>query len=149
MFLGFSTGFGMRCFTLILMLFLSLGALAEASLSLAEVYSFDNSHIGAAGSPSPNYEAFKAELSRGKGAEANFQGLLKDGRPAAKIYAALGLYSLDKLRGVAALESLRDDSSPVRTMSGCMVDESTVGEVARELLANDGEAVGIYVPSAR
>lgn len=135
----------MRKFTLILLFLLAVMAQAEPTMTLADVASFDSSHIGYAGSASPNFDAFKAELARGEKAAPLFEKLLKQGKPAAKIYSALGLYSLDKERGMAALESLRSDDTPLRTMSGCMMDETTVGKVATELLQNNGEAIGVYV----
>lgn len=135
----------MRKLMVILFSLLALLAQAETPLSLAEVSSFDNSHIGMAGSPSPNFAAFQSEVNRGDKAAPLFEKLLQEGKPAARIYAALGLYSLDRSRGLAALESLKSDPSKVRTTNGCMTDETTVGEAVTELLANDGEAITIYV----
>lgn len=131
---------------MILMLVLSLGALAEPTLNLAKVTSFDSRATGYGGTESSNYKAFRSELERGAQAAPLFAELLANGSPEARLYSALGLYHLDKSRGVAALENLRTDSSPLRTLSGCLGFQSTVGATARGLLKNDGQAIAAYLP---
>ena len=131
---------------LILILFLAVVSHAETALTLANVESFDNSHIGYAGSPSPNYDAFRAEYQKGQKALPTFEKLVKEGKPAAKIYSAIGLYGLDKKRGLAALQSLKSDQAEVRTMNGCEQMDTTVGEVVKELLVDNGENLQYWVP---
>jgi hypothetical protein len=133
------------CFVLMLS---SLAALAEPAqqISLAEVGRFDSSLIGFGATPSPNFEAFQMARARGAEAAPLFEKLLKQGSPAARLYSAIGLYGLDRARGVAALESLRSDQARVETMEGCMMHETTVGGVAVELLAGGGEALRSYLP---
>ena len=135
----------MRHLALILMILLGSVAWAATDLPLAEVSRFDGSAIGYAGSPSPSYAAFAAELEKGAAARPLFEQTLKEGTPAARLYAALGLYSLDKERGTAALQSLCSDSSPLQTMHGCLMSDTTVGAMAAELLKNDGEAAQGYL----
>lgn len=130
---------------LILILFLAVIANADP-LTLANVESFDNSRIGYAGTPSPNYEAFRAEYAKGPKALPTFEKLLKEGKPAAKIYAAIGLYGLDNKRGLAALQSLKSDTTAVRTMNCCEQMDTTVGEVVSELLVDNGENLQYWLP---
>ena len=134
---------------LILILLLLLAVIANAqttSLTLANVESFDNSNIGYAGTPSPNYEAFRAEYKKGQKALPIFEKLLKEGKPAARIYAAIGLYGLDKNRGQAALQSLKTDTTAVRTMNCCEQTDTTVGEVVTELLVDNGQNLHYWLP---
>ena len=125
---------------------LTMAAHGESKLKLSDVARFDASAIGYAAAKSPNYEAFLAELSRGDAAIPEFEALLKDGTAAAKLYSAIGLYHFDKARGVAALETLRGDSTPVTGMAGCMMEQATVGSMAEELLKDDGIATRAYLP---
>lgn len=120
---------------------------AETTLKLAEVARFDASAIGYAAAASPNYQAFRVELNRGEAARPLFEELLERGTPAAKLYSALGLYHLDRARGSLALEKLKGDKAPVSGMSGCMMEEATVGQMAAELLKDNGSATRAYLPA--
>jgi hypothetical protein len=97
---------------------MSVFAHADSVLPLAEVNRVDSSAIGYAGSASPNYEAFKAELARGEAARPLFEKLIKEGTPAAKIYSAMGLYGLDQRQGRQALVALQNDKSKLELMTG-------------------------------
>ena len=95
---------------------------------------------------SQNYQAFRAEVERGEAAAPLFEELLKTGTPAAKLYSALGLYHLDRERGVKALQSLSGDTTKVSEMNGCMVDETTVGATAKMLLGDNEAVARAYLP---
>lgn len=134
---------------LIVTLLLSVWASAGPELpALALVDRFDDSHIGYAGSASPNYDAFRAEYGRGNAARPVFEKILEKGTPAARIYAAIGLYGLDKTRGMEVLQEMKADKAPVTAMSGCMQWETTVGELVTELLADDAQGLRGYLPRA-
>ncbi len=137
----------MKRLLIFLLTAMTLTVHAETQLKLAEVERFDASAIGYAAAASPNYKAFRAELNRGKAAVPLFEELLERGTPAAKLYSALGLYHFDKTRGVRALEGLKGDSAPVSGMSGCMMEQATVGEMAAELLKDGGSATRAYLPT--
>lgn len=136
----------MRHLIVILLATLGLAAQAEPTLKLAEVTRFDSSVIGYAASASPNYEAFRQALRQGEAAAPLFAELLKTGTPAAKLYSAIGLYHLDQKRGVQALQSLSDSSEPVSSLMGCLMNQSTVGETAKELLKDGQAGVRTYLP---
>ncbi len=131
-----------KSFVMVLMLV----TMAWAAPSLGQVGRFDNRAIGYAGGESPNYEAFRTELAKGASARPEFERLVKEGSPAARIYSAIGLYSLDKAAGTKALEGLKADSSPLKTMNGCLMNDTTVGKTAQGLLANGGEEIQFYLP---
>lgn len=136
-----------RPFILVFTVLLAVWASAEPeSPTLAQVQRFDSSHIGYAGSASPNYEAFRAEVARGEAARPVFEEILEQGPPAARIYAAIGLYGLDKERGMAALEGLKSDRAAVTIMTGCMQWETTVAEVVTGLLADGAQGLQGSLP---
>lgn len=128
------------------MTLMMLMTMAWAALPLGQVQRFDNRAIGFAGGESPNYEAFRAELAKGAAARPQFERLIKEGSPAARIYSAIGLYSLDKAAGTKALQNLKADTAPLKTMNGCLMNDTTVGKTASELLANGGEEIQFYLP---
>lgn len=101
---------------------------------LAEVKEFHGSSIGFGSAPSPYYYKFQAEAAKGESAVPLLEQLLLDGTPAARLYAALALYSIDNDRGVRALESLKGDPSHVVTLFDCTRGGSTVGELAAAAL---------------
>lgn len=136
----------MRHLIVILFAALSLAAHAEPTLKLAEVSRFDTNAIGYAASASPNYEAFRRALGQGEAAAPLFAELLKTGTPAAKLYSAIALYHLDQKRGVQALESLSDSSETVSSLMGCLMNQSTVGEIAKGLLKDGQAGVRAYLP---
>lgn len=129
--------------TFLLLGMLTLGAYAQTH-PLAQVARFDNAHIGYAASQSPNYAAFTSVLKTEQ-AETVFTEVLDNGTPAGRLYAAVGLYHLDEQKGRAALSQLSRDQSGLETMNGCMVFETTLGEVAAELLS-DSAALQSYLP---
>lgn len=129
-------GFGFLC--------LLLGASAQ-ELSLAEVTRFDSRATGYAGVESVSFLAFKREVERGAEARALFNRLLREGPPAAQLYAAVGLYNLDTSEGTEALRSLLKNTSPVGTSEGCDVEETTVAAVAQRLLETPA-AIRSYLP---
>lgn len=136
----------MRICILALLALMSLSAHAESTLKLSEVVRFDGRAVGYAATESQNYQAFRAEVERGEAAAPLFEELLKTGTPAAKLYSALGLYHLDRERGVKALQSLSGDTTKVSEMNGCMVDETTVGATAKMLLGDNEAVARAYLP---
>lgn len=131
---------------IILVLFLlATGVQAAPSLELAQVTRFDGSHVGYAGSASPNYEAFRAVFNQGQQARAIFEKTLQDGTPAAKVYSAIGLYHIDPEAGIKALSALQGDSSDLESLNGCLALRTTVSELATEFLA-DRRALTAYLP---
>ncbi len=97
---------------------------------MAEVKEFHGSSIGFGSAPSPYYYKFQAEAAKGEGAIPLLEQLVLDGTPAARLYAALALYSIDNDRGIDALESLKGDTSPLVTLFDCTRGGGTVGEFA-------------------
>ena len=93
--------------------------------------------VGYAGQKSDTYKVFATALKQGQRSKPLFQKCLKGGTPAAKLYGALGLYSLDPREGREALAQLRGDSNEVSMLKGCILERSTVGELAEKLLSKE------------
>lgn len=134
----------MRC--VVLLVAMLVGPVLAEQRGLARVSGFDTVATGFAGTKSDNYKTFEAELARGAKAAPVFEKALKEGTPAARLYAAVGLFKLDEGRGKAALESLRSDGARVWSTEGCDREETTVGAMATRLLKNAPQAMGAYSP---
>jgi hypothetical protein len=94
---------------------------------LAEQKKIASETIGAAGTPSLEYEIF-AQVRRVVSPE-EMVALLHHESPIVRGYAAQ--HVAEKVPGAhARLAQLLDDASPVTTMSGCMIFDATVGTVA-------------------
>lgn len=122
---------------------LAIGSLAQSEL--ATTTRFEAPAIGVAATKGAGYLAFQTELQRGAEAQPLFQDLLQHGTPAARLYAALGLYSLDRERGLQALQNLTSDASEVTSYNGCEAEVTTVGAVAKSFLGDDGATIRYYL----
>jgi hypothetical protein len=78
------------------------------------------------------FDALSAQIERGDGdaLRPELERLLTKATPAGKLYAALLLARLDPEAGRATWQRLAGDRSPVRTFSGCVMGQTTVGEYA-------------------
>lgn len=122
---------------LLILALLSLPALSQPTFT-----SLDARATGYGGGKSENYLAFERLLDQGPGARDQFEQLLKEGNGAGRLYAALGLWSLDPDRGRQAMTNLLQDREKVRLMVGCLGTEAEVREVANELLSDRPSMVG-------
>lgn len=60
--------------------------------------------------------------------------LRRDGTPAAKLYAGFLMLKIDESSGVQMFRSMENDNSKVQYQSGCEVETTTVGAVAKEVV---------------
>jgi len=60
--------------------------------------------------------------------------LRRDGTPAGKLYAGFLMLKIDESAGMQMFRSLESDNSKVEYQSGCEVETTTVGAVAKELV---------------
>lgn len=135
-----------RIFALLLtLLWLAAPATAHSDETLAQVTRFDTRATGGAGDESSSYLAFRHEVSKGEKALPLYYQLLIEGSPPARLYAAIGLYSLDVKEGKRALRVLWDDPSQVTITDGLGRQDTTVGLVAQRIFA-EPEYVGLYLP---
>ena len=90
---------------------------------------------------SPVFKAFKAEVQKGVKALPTFQACLQDGSPAAKVYGALGIWSVDEKKGRAAMTNLLGDMDKLSLLNGCLKRLTTVDAVAKDLLDNSDDTL--------
>lgn len=135
-----------RIFALLLiLLWLATQATAQNTTALAQVTQFDARSSAESGSESASYMAFRHEVSKREKALPLYYQLLIEGSPAARLYAAIGLYSVDVKEGKRALRVLWDDPSRVTISDGLGRQDTTVGLVAQRIFA-EPEYVGLYLP---
>jgi hypothetical protein len=123
---------------LLLLILLAIPGGAQELISSTELHT---SAVGFAGQKSPTFQSFENVLKQGESAETVFIKCLKDGTPAARLYGAIGLFSLDKEKGQKALQSLSGDHDTVTLFQGCIKSNHEVGELATALLKEDGRTV--------
>jgi hypothetical protein len=101
-------------------------------LTKADVVAFGG--VGFAGETLPEtaaYFALAGQVARDPTAVGpHLERLLDDATPAGRIYAATLLDKADPVAGQAAWQRLSHDTSPVRTMSGCIAGQTTVAQYA-------------------
>ena len=111
-------------------LLLLLATIATAE-NLMDCKVLESRFIGRGASTSPNFERFSAMV---KNQDTDGLKKLAKGSPAARLYGALGLYQIDKKSGRKALKALVADQSEVTVMQGCVIQQSTISDVAEQLL---------------
>ena len=133
----------MKHYLFAIFLALSSATWSQELLSVKELHTFAT---GYAGSKSATYQIFEQELNKAEAARPVFEKCLKSGTPAAKLYGAMGLYSLDAAEGKEALKRLAKSEGKVKVLSGCILSEYKVSEVADELLnSEDGLSVHSFL----
>ncbi|MTK02551.1 hypothetical protein [Micromonospora sp. CP22] len=113
--------------------------LAKAVTDLGQATTVAFGGVGIAGRLLPETEAYQRVAAAVTDHPASVRDLLDrlltTGGPAGRVYAATLLELLDPATGRAAWTSLRGDLAQVRTISGCVMGSTTVGEYAAERLA--------------
>ena len=122
--------------SILLVLFIVTLTLTAVAQDFSQIPALHARATGIAGEESSNYKVFAKTLEQGARSKPLYLQALKSGTPAAKIYAALGLWTLDREQGKLALEQLVDDKEPLVLLSGCCSETITVGQVAKDLLSN-------------
>ncbi|MFJ8578926.1 hypothetical protein [Micromonospora sp. NPDC093277] len=97
--------------------------------------------VGIAGTLLPATEAYqrveRALDEHPAEARQQVDRLLEQGSPAGKAYAAALLDTVDRAAGRAAWSRLRADDGELTTFTGCLMDQTTLGEYAAERLADE------------
>lgn len=88
--------------------------------------------VGFAAMPAREEKAFRA-LLRGPKAPEQFGKLLSEATPAGQLYALLGLKLLKDPAYEKAYPRYAANEQPVSTMSGCIVMQTTVDALARQI----------------
>ncbi|WP_329105428.1 hypothetical protein OG792_32590 [Micromonospora sp. NBC_01699] len=105
---------------------------AVRELRTAEAVAFGG--VGFAGRIMPSTEAYNilevALPSRLDEVRPHICELLTHGSPAGKVYAATLLARFDPAAARAAWEALTDERAEFTTYTGCLIDQTTVGEYA-------------------
>jgi hypothetical protein len=78
------------------------------------------------------YDVAEALERDGEALRPRLERLLDTATPAGRLYAADLLYQLDPAAGRQAWHRLVGDGTEVRTFSGCVMGQTTVGEYAGE-----------------
>ncbi|MEP0545997.1 MAG: hypothetical protein ABJF88_03630 [Rhodothermales bacterium] len=103
----------------------------EAAFALLlNTRTFASSHVGIAGSPSEQYEAFNTLLRRADAPEV-FSALLRRAYPAGQLYALSGLYLTDRGAFYIVVGSYETSQDSVSTQMGCVGDLTPVAEIVR------------------
>ncbi|MEU2612364.1 hypothetical protein ABZ570_12390 [Micromonospora sp. NPDC007271] len=114
-------------------------AAAVEELAAADTLAFGG--VGIAGTLLPATEAYRqlegALEEHPAAARQQLDWLLEHGSPAGKAYAAALLDTVDGAAGRAAWTRLRDDPGELTTFTGCLMDQTTLGEYAAERLAGE------------
>lgn len=88
--------------------------------------------VGVAGVISPMEKDFRALLKE-PDAVAQCQKLLTDATPEGQMYGLLGLKLKDETAFVAALSKYKESKQQVRQQSGCIMHNSSMGELAASI----------------
>ncbi|MFY1688745.1 hypothetical protein [Plantactinospora sp. WMMB782] len=112
---------------------------AVRELADADVVAFGG--VGLAGQvlvPTEAYRTVEAALpDRGEEIRPRLTWLLANGSAAGKAYAATLLDRLDPAAARDAWRGLLDDRAELTTFSGCLMDQTTLGEYAAARLGQD------------
>ncbi|MFU8872366.1 hypothetical protein [Micromonospora sp. SL4-19] len=115
--------------------------LDAAVREMAEADTLSFGGVGIAGTLLPATEAYWQVERRleehPKEVRQKVDWLLANGSPAGKAYAAALLDTVDRAAGRAAWARLRDDDGELTTFTGCLMDQTTLGEYAAERLTAD------------
>ena len=105
----------------------------DAVASLGQVKMFAFGGIGVAGTPSQGQQLFNRVLDS-PDALKHFNGIMKSGNAAGKLYALCGLKALDKAAYNTALASLKTDkTTTVETAAGCMISHQPVASIVKNI----------------
>ncbi|MEO0858598.1 MAG: hypothetical protein AAFY55_17270 [Bacteroidota bacterium] len=97
---------------------------------LLNTRTFASSHVGFAGMPSEQYEAFNTLLRRPDAPEV-FRALLRRAYPAGQLYALSGLYLTDRTAFDSVVGDYEASQDSVSTQMGCVGDLTPVAEIVR------------------
>jgi hypothetical protein len=116
---------------------LSNSDLPDYVITLVNAQRLDAAAIGYAAVKSPTYEAFEQTMAAGKSLYSQLQSIYPTATPVGKLYLAQVIQSVNPTAGQQLLRELVADLTPIQRMSGCLMMETTVGEVAKELLGSN------------
>ncbi|MEZ0276115.1 MAG: hypothetical protein ACAH88_14500 [Roseimicrobium sp.] len=100
--------------------------------ALTSTTTFAIGGVGVAGIISPMEKDFRALLKE-PDAVAQCQKLLTDATPEGQMYGLLGLKLKDETAFVAALSKYKESKQQVRQQSGCIMHNSSMGELAASI----------------
>ena len=101
-------------------------------LAKTEVFAFGG--VGFAGTTSQGEKDFRIMLTQSPAAALDsFERLYAIANAQGRLYALAGIRKLDPNRFKKLMVPIRDSKEPVRTMSGCIADKRTLGEVVKEI----------------
>jgi len=101
-------------------------------LEVAKIFAFGG--VGFAGTPSQEELAFKSILALPSDtAKQRLERLYASGNPQAMSYALAGMRKLDRKRYAELIVSARTSDASVHTMSGCIMRNEKLREIANEL----------------
>ncbi|MBE1485947.1 hypothetical protein [Plantactinospora soyae] len=112
---------------------------AVRELATADVVAFGG--VGLAGQVLPPTEAYRvieaALPERAEAVRSRLDWLLGNGSAAGRAYAATLLGEVDPAAARAAWRALVDEEAELTTFSGCLMDQTTLGEYAAARLGQD------------
>ncbi|BCU76947.1 hypothetical protein [Luteolibacter sp. LG18] len=104
----------------------------KAPAQLRAATQFTIGGVGFAGTRSAAENAFRALLTRAD-AVAECKKLVASATPAGQLYGLLGLKLQDPKAFDEAFPAFKDSKAAVSTAAGCMVFETTVGQIAADI----------------
>ncbi len=127
----------MRVFVFLCLAALSTGAVPAAEPGqpqsvLMTVNTFAIGGVGVAGTISSGEQALR-ELLKQSDAVSRCQALVEKASPAGQLYGLLGLKWKDEAAFQLALKKHAGSRTRVQSMSGCILETVTVGEIAAEI----------------
>lgn len=111
--------------------------LPDHVITLVNAQRLDSAAIGYAAVKSPTYEAFEQTMAAGKSLYPQLQSIYPTATPVGKLYLAQVIQAVNPTAGQQLLQELVADSTPIQSMSGCSMMETTVSDVAKELLGSN------------
>lgn len=104
----------------------------DEAAQLKDISHFALGSIGRAGIESEGEKAFR-EMLRKPDAVQTFREVLKNGTPAARLYALCGIRLLKPEEFAASAELVRNSDEKVTLIRGCIVAHEMLGKVAGEI----------------
>jgi len=107
---------------------------AEAAMRLSKADFFAVGPVGRGGQPSQAEADFRIVLADPMGRNV-FVGLLKSGTPSAQMYSLLGLHQVAPREFARKVTPYLKNQEQIRTMQGCLVSDTPVATVAKDIQA--------------
>jgi len=104
---------------------------------IADTTVLEHFQQGDSNQPTRAWLAFQELLKAGASARPQIDLLLKSKASASRLYGAILLGQIDKVRASKTLEGWQNDKSKVIFSQGCTKEETTLGELAKRLLKGD------------